>query len=204
MSQYIDLSPYDFIDRVLLVADIGGSDVDAAPLVEQDVDAYISAHPDFVNYVLPDGVSATFHNGLPDGDSVTLHMARLYRYYGTAKYLLERGANVNYVNPRTKESILTYALKDKYAPPEFIEYLRNHPAVVAMENARSAKGFLIQERKGVGKNPDVASKIGSFLTGEEGSTEQQAAKLKKKATGARRKTKKNKKQKRRKTRKSTR
>lgn len=191
MSSYtIDLTPYDFIDRILLIADIGGRRYpEDSQMIEQETDAYIQAHPDFVKYVLP------------DGDSLPLHMARVWGYYGTAKYLLERGANVNHVNPRTKETILTYALRDR-APPEFIEYLRNHPSVVAMERARSAKGFFQLGPKGLGpkSTADTESRISKFMTGEEGSVEQQAATLKEKATAGRRKTKKNKKQKRRKTR----
>jgi hypothetical protein len=195
MSSYtIDLTPYDFIDKILLIADIGGTRYpEDSQMIEQETDAYIQAHPDFVKYVLP------------DGDTAALHIVRIYKYYGTAKYLLERGADVNYVNPRTKKSILDYALEDEYSPPpEFIEYIRNHPAFLAMERARSAKGFLQLGPKGLGpkSTSDTESKVSSFLTGEEGSVEQQAATLKKKATGARRKTKKNKKnKKRRKTRK---
>jgi hypothetical protein len=199
MSQYSDLAPHEFIDTILIVADIGGSDRDAAPLVEQETDAYIATHPGFV------------HARFQDGDSLPLHMARVYGYYGTAKYLLDKGADVNYVNPRTGETILTYVVERRAqlfpVPSEFIEYLRNHPAVVAMKNARSAKGFSSLGPKGLGPKSrrDPESIMSSFLTGEEGSVEQQMATLKKKATGTggRRKTKKNKKQKqkRRKTRK---
>lgn len=193
MSRYINRTADEFIEEVLIAADIGGDDVDVARSVKAEADAYIQAHPELLKYTLS------------NGDSLPLHMARDWGYYGTARYLLEKGADVNYVNPKTKETILTYALRDR-ASPEFIEFLRNHPAVIAMTRARAAKGFFKLGRKGLGpkSTPDTEAVISSFLTGKTGSVEQQEAQLKKEATGkgGRRKTKKNKKQqKRRKTRK---